>query len=81
MNSCSVDYQENIAKLYIELYIGCLKFKDRQNKMNTVNNTTNLNNVDCSFYLEQFKIHQAKIDKYKYKEILKNIYFKYTKIE
>ena len=49
-----------MAKMYYNLYNGCLKFKSDEMKKNNSNNSNkNLNGMDCNFYYEQFKIHST----------------------
>jgi hypothetical protein len=62
----SVDEHKSFAKLYYNLYNGCLNFKENETKNS---NKYKSKNVDCTSYYKKFKMHsQAYVSKIEKKE-------------
>lgn len=49
-NISDVDEHKAMSKLYLELYVGCLKFKENEKKKKQ-------ENIDCNHFYNKWKIH------------------------
>lgn len=52
------EHHKEMAKLYYNLYVGCLKFREDENKnINCDTFFTYDKNINCDTYLTHFKLH------------------------